>query len=199
MKLALFALAAAAIPAAFATPVTYSTNNTQLCVGASGCGLTSQTIGGVSITYQPLINQPADPGGAFTFASFGTIQLSCVGGGTACGSQSLAGLNLYITIDQTSPLVGQGSIPSGVITGSISGTASNAQITWPSPASTTIGTMTYSIANSPLNLVPVSTNYGKTTIQGKITENAVPEPSTYLMFSAGLLALGLGRKFKRQA
>lgn len=203
MKFALLALASAAIiPAAFATPVTYDTLQTQLCVGAMGCGTNTQVLGAVRVTFSPLNDTTVDPtglGGNFTFASFGNLVMSCVGGGTGCGSASLAGLNLYIVVDQSNPVPGTGNIPAGVITGSLSGTASSAQITWPTPAATTINGFTYSVRNNPLAVMPVSSNGGVTSIQAKVTEVPVPEPSTYMMFSAGLLALGLRRKFAKRA
>jgi hypothetical protein len=155
--------------AAHAGPVTFATNASQLCIGAAGCGTSSQTIGGLIVQFQPIAASPLNVAGQ-SFASLGQIIVSCVGGGTGCADQSLAGLNLYINISQTVPSFGNGSISGGVITGSIRGTASNAVITWSVPNAITIGTIGYAIANTPLALVPPSANGGVTTIQALITD-----------------------------
>lgn len=181
---------------ALAGTVTYSTSSSQLCVGAAGCGVATQTIGGgtgVTVTFTPVASSTvlANP---TTFGSFGEIVVSCVGGGTACGGQSLAGLNLFINIAQTVPSAGNASISGGVITGSISGTASSATITWSVPNGVNIGVINYSVLNNPLGLVPPSVNNGTTSVQALISDTTVPEPSTYVMMSAALVGLGLLRK-----
>ena len=179
---------------AFAGTVTYSTSTSQLCVGANGCGVSTQTIGGsVLVTFNPIASSSvfADP---TTFSSFGEIVIACVGGGTACSSQSLAGLNLFLNIAQTFPSNGSASISGGVITGSISGVGSSAVITWSVPNAVSIGTVSYSLINNPLGLVPPSVFGGTTFIQGVITDSPVPEPSTYALISSALLGLGLLRK-----
>lgn len=185
---------------AAASAVTYSTSTSQLCVGASGCGVATQTIGGgtgVTVTFNPVASSTVTAAPT-TFGSFGEINVSCVGGGTACGSQSLAGLNLFINIAQTVPSVGNGSITGGVISGSIAGTASSAVITWSVPNTITIGTISYAVLNNPLGLVPPSVNAGVTSIQAVITDTTIPEPSTYMLISSSLVGLGLLRKrFKR--
>lgn len=185
--------------AAFAGPVTYSTSTSQLCVGAAVCGVATQTIGGgsgVTVTFNPVASSTVN---ATTNASFGEIIISCVGGGTACGSQSLAGLNLFINIAQTVPSVGNGSISGGVITGAISGNASSATITWSTPNTINIGVISYSVLNNPLGLVPPSVNAGVTSVQAFIVDNTVPEPSTYVMISGALVGLGfLRRKMNRK-
>jgi hypothetical protein len=182
---------------AYASPVTYSTIGSELCIGAAGCGVTSQTFGGiVTVSFSPIASSTVDPqsfGGNSTFGSFGEITVSCIGGGTACSSVSLAGLNLYINLTQTAPSNGMGSLPGGVITGSISGNGSGASITWPA-SSVNIGIINYSVANSPLALVPPSVNGGVTSVQAVITDTTVPEPGTYAMLASGLIGLGIARR-----
>jgi Dockerin type I domain len=166
---ALLGLALAPLGALVAGPVSFGTITSQLCVGANGCGVVTQTIGGlVTITYLGLSQSVITP----SFVSLGRLNVSCVGGGTACASTSLAGLNLYLIISQTSPTAGNASITGGVITGTVSGTASNASITWAAPNAATIGTMQYTIANAPLVLVPPSSAVGSTTIQGIVSDTA---------------------------
>jgi hypothetical protein len=165
-----FLLLASIAASAHAGVVSYATTGSQLCVGASGCGVAQQTIGGaLTVQFQPVATSTVNVAGQ-SFASLGQLVVSCVGGGTACGDQSLAGLNLYINISQSAPSSGNGSISGGVISGSIRGTASNAVITWSVPNTVAIGAVTYAIANTPLALVPPSANSGVTTIQALITD-----------------------------
>lgn len=201
VRISLFlALSALSVGVAMASTVTYNTIASQLCVGASGCGVANQTIGGgsgVTISFNPVASSTVNAAPT-TFGSFGEINVSCVGGGTACGSQSLAGLNLFINIAQTVPTAGNASIAGGVITGAISGTASSATITWSVPNTVSIGAINYGIQNNPLALVPPSVNNGVTSVQAFITDTTIPEPSTYVLISSSLVGLGLLRKrFKR--
>lgn len=176
--LLVFALLATVAGPAAAGPVTYSTTSSQLCIGASGCGVASQTVGGgsgLTVTYNPVASSTVN---APSFVGFGSLVVSCVGGGTACGGQSLAGMNLYIVVSQSVPSGGSGSLSGGVITGNISGTASGAQITWSVPNTLTIGGVSYAVQDLPLSLVPPSTNAGETTIQGRVTDTTSTTTST---------------------
>lgn len=157
-----------------AGPVTYGTAGSQLCVGASGCGVNEQTIGGaVTVRFDPVSASTvvADP---LSFASLGRLVVQCVGGGTACVNTSLAGLNLFINLAQSVPGSGNGALAGGVITGIIRGNASNATIAWASPTEAQIGTIRYRIATSPLALVPPSVNGGVISIQAEITDLGMP-------------------------
>jgi hypothetical protein len=160
-----------AAPAA-AGPVSYSTSTSQMCVGATGCGVAAQTIGSVVVTYRPVPVTIIDASPQ-SFSSFGEIEISCVGGGAACANQSLAGLNLYLNITQAAPLAGSASVAGGIITGSIRGTASTAVLSWSVPNAVAIGPIRYAIANTTLALVPPSTNGGRTSVQAVLTDEAL--------------------------
>jgi hypothetical protein len=184
-------LAAVFLPVSVsASTVTYDTTASQLCVGAIGCGVNTQTIGGtVILTFSG--NSQTVTASPTTFGTLGSLFVTCVGGGTSCGSQSLSGLNLFINISQTVPLVGNGSFPGGVITGSVSGTASNASISFGSPSNVLLAPILYDVSGINIPLVPPSTGGGQSTIIGTITDTtAVPLPASLSLFLAGLAALG---------
>lgn len=196
MKLRLLVLLAAVSYAALAeaATVTYSTTTSQLCIGASGCGVATQTIGGgsgVTVTFNPVASNTVNANPT-TFASLGTLQVSCVGGGTACGGQSLAGMNLYINLSQTVPSAGFGSFVGGVMKGTLSGTASSASITWSVPNTVTIGSIYYAILPTTSGLPPVSTGGGQMTIMGAISTQA-PNLENTSCANADFLFPGIGR------
>lgn len=187
--------------AANAGLVTYDTSDTQLCFGAQGCGVNTQTVNNeVIISFLPIMSSSVnvDP---LSFTSFGELVVSCVGGGTSCDSTVLTGLNLYITIAQTAPSSGVGEIPTGVISGSIAGNGSSAVITWSSLTDAVIGTVTYSIANSPLALVSPTVNSGITSIQGVISVAEIPIPAAGLLMipALGAFAAAARRRKARAA
>jgi hypothetical protein len=201
--LMIIALAGLATLSVSAGTVTFDTTGSQLCIGAIGCGTTSVTFGDTILTYNavatPIVTPPSN-------VDLGYLSTSCVGGGTSCTLSGLpAGLALYLNINQTVPASGSAGISSGMITGSISGSGSTAFISWGGLPSVSIVagslTTTYAIANSPLAIVPPSTNNcpactiqpsGATTIQGNLTQS--PEPGSILLLSTGLLGLGFARK-----
>lgn len=190
---AVAALTALMAGAGSAQPVTYSTLGSQLCFGGFGCGTSQVNIGGatgINVLFAPIASSTvnANPN---SFGSLGELIVSCAAGGTACGSQSLAGLNLFVTVNQSVPSVGSATMLAGAISGSISGSVSSASILWPNPTMVQIGTIRYSVLNSPLGLVPPTTNAGLTSVQALIanTVTVVPEPATLLLLTAGLTAL----------
>lgn len=178
-----------------ATIVNYDTTGSTLCPTAAACGASTTVIIGqvrVDFTVLPNAQVVATP---TSFGSFGEIRISCLAfASTDCLSQDLTGLTLNIKVTQSTPTGGVGNIAAGTISGSMSGQASSASITWPAANSTTIGLVTYSVLNNPLGLVPPTTNAGVTSVQARIT--VIPEPATYAMLGSALVALGLLRRRK---
>jgi hypothetical protein len=168
-----------------ADPVTFSTSGTFTCVGCAGSGSNSVTfLGGAGnalmITFTGLgstsLNTP-------TGTSFGEFQVFVSGTG-ATGSGTFT-----LTISQTVPTVGSDSF-SATFSGTFNASNSGSGLVTFTTTAVTIGGITYSITNNPLNLVPPASNNGITTVQGQITSSAIPEPASLLLLGTGLAGIG---------
>jgi hypothetical protein len=168
-----------------ADPVTFSTSGVFTCAGCAGSGTNSVTfLGGVGnalmITFTGLgstsLNTP-------TGSSFGNFQTFFSGNGVIAATGTFT-----LTITQTVPTAGSDSF-AATFNGTFSASNSGSGIVNFTVTSVTIGGITYSITNNPLNLVPPASNNGITTVQGQITGSAVPEPTSMFLLGTGLLGI----------
>jgi PEP-CTERM motif len=189
-KLALsFVLCSASV---FATQLTYSTTGLFAGPDATGGG-TALTVGKTTITYDS--ESVGSPGATLpSTISLGDFLITSTAAAPGDTFPSSGTDSFSLMVTQTAPLPGGTATTSiGAISGTIYQTSNNVIVTF-SPASFSIGSVTYSfVPTSTFDLPAPITGTGtsvKVTFQAYAAQTT-PEPASLGLIGAGLLGLGI--------
>lgn len=207
--MAVLATAVAVLPASvWADTVTYSTTG-MFNTSTSGCSVTgsgfSIQCGGVEVlSFAGTSASMTLNAGDILNGSLGTFDVYS----GALSTFNTAGTTFDLTINQTNPSAGTGTLTS-TLTGNIySDGTSNVWITFNSPFSQTLGTVTYDITNdlnaknafSLAGATIAAGNFTSTTFNAQISEPVpAPEPASLLLLGTGCLGVFGFRRRKRLA
>jgi hypothetical protein len=185
LSLAIFALGTASAT----TAVTYSTSATFDSLATETF---SDVNGSVTFSFVGLTNANVlAPSGA----SFGTVNVAVTGAGFTV----LNNIVFNLIINQTIPVPFGPLTIAGIISGgTITGTSSSSILSFSPAFGDTADGLRYTLT-TPVGIVPPSTNFGNSTLQGFITETNAPEPASMALMGAGLAGLGLLTRRKKVA
>jgi len=173
-----------------ASLVTYSTTGTFTGGESAGTSVYLDSANGVRIEFLGIISQTVNANPSTT-ASFGNFSTAGTTATTPVGLTS----GFTLDIVQTAPAPGGASQFVGSLHGTLAFDAGEAFVQFDAPLSQSIAGILYQITesdnNTPgrANIVPPSVNNGLSTVEGSVTVNAVPEPSTMVLAGLAFPAL----------
>jgi hypothetical protein len=127
-----------------------------------------------------------------SYISLGSFKTSSTGNGAMLSGN----YTFDLTVTQSFPTSGSGTLDSTVLDGTLSETSSGIAVDF-TTSNIVINGVTYSLVNNPIALVPPSTG-GVSTIEAYVTPAPVsaPEPGSMALLSSGLFFFGFVGKRK---